>query len=291
MIKINKIKIFTLVIIFSFITFSTFAQDLIVHFIDVGQADSILLELPNGETMLIDAGNNMNSLKVIKYIKTHNINKIDYIIGTHPHEDHIGGIDDVIKTFKIGKIYLPEIIHNNKTSQDLINEIKIKNKKLIIAKKGISIIDEENLKAFILSPISEKYNNLNNWSIVLKVIYGDTSFLFAGDAEKNVEKQLMIAELDITANVLKIGHHGSNTSSSEIFLKAVAPQYAVISAGKNNRYRHPSSIVIKRLQKFGIFVYRTDLQGTIVARSKGNTIGFYNNYLKKDCVITTRKAS
>ena len=160
-----------------------------VHFIDVGQADSIFIQLPNDENMLIDAGNNEDSDLVVNYIKDQKVSKLDYIIGTHPHEDHIGGLDAVINSFDIGKIYLPKVSSNTKTFQDVLTAVKNKGLKVTTAKTGVSIFAGNNIKAEILAPNSEAYEDLNNYSSVVKLTYGTTSFLLTGDAEDVSERK------------------------------------------------------------------------------------------------------
>lgn len=244
-------------------------DNLVVHFLDVGQADSAFLELPSKETMLIDAGEKNNSPKIIDYIKSLGYSKIDYVIGTHPHADHIGGLADVINAFDIGTIYMPKVTATSKTYENLLNTIKNKNLKIKRGFSGTEVINANNLNAKILAPNSEKYTGYNNYSIVLKLTYQNTSYLFTGDAEELSEKE--ITE-NLKSDVLKVGHHGSNTSSSDNFLEKVAPNYAIISVGVDNKYHHPNSETITKLQKYTKNIYRTDLNGDIVVTSDGNTI-------------------
>lgn len=243
-------------------------SNLIVHFLDVGEADSIFIELPTNECMLIDAGERENSQDIINYITNLNYQKIDYILGTHPHADHIGGLSTVIKNFEIGNIYLPKVSTNTKTYENLLTEISQKNLKVKTGKKDVSIINQANLKLDLLSPIETSYKELNNYSLILKLVYGNTSFLFTGDAEELVEKELLN---NIDVDVLKVGHHGSKTSTSEYFLKQVTPKYAIISVGTANKYNHPDKEVLNILTKYQAEVYRTDLNGTVKITSNGNT--------------------
>jgi len=240
-----------------------------VHFLDVGQADSILIELPNKETMLIDAGNNTDDKFVVDYIKNLNYDKIDYVVGTHPHEDHIGGLDTVINTFKIQNVYMPKVEHTTKTFKDVLLAVKNKNLKIKTAKAGVNIINNDDLKIDIIAPVNESYEDLNNYSAVVKITYKDNSFLFMGDAEKLSEDEIIA---NVRADVIKIGHHGSHTSTSEEFLKKASPTYAIISAGKDNEYGHPHEETINLLNKSNIEIYRTDLSGTIVIMSDGYNI-------------------
>ncbi len=242
---------------------------LAVHYLDVGQADSIFIELPNGQTMLIDAGNNEDDKKIIEYIQNLKYDTINYLVGTHPHEDHIGGLDTVIKTFEIGNIYMPKAQTNTKTFEDVLLAIKSKNLKVTTAKAGLNIINSDNLTADIVAPVNDTYEDLNNYSAVVKIKYGDNSFLFMGDAETVSENEITT---DVKADVLKVGHHGSDSSTSKEFLSKVKPTYAVISVGKDNSYGHPSKNVLALLNESKVNVFRTDIQGTIVARSDGDKI-------------------
>ena len=249
-------------------------DELRVSFIDVGQGDSEFIELPNGETMLIDAGTNETGKNVVDYIKSLGYTSIDYVVGTHPHEDHIGGLDDVIKTFDIGSIYMPKVTADTKTFEDVLDAAESKNLMINTAKSGVSIMDTEDLSVKFLAPTLDIYENTNDYSAVVKVVYGETSYLFTGDAEEFSEN--LITD-DVNADVLKVGHHGSSTSTSTEFLKKVSPASAVISCGKDNSYGHPHSETLQKLADMGTAVYRTDELGTIVSVSDGKTINFDTN--------------
>ena len=240
-----------------------------VHYLDVGQGDSIFIELPNNETMLIDAAESYQSENIINYLKNLNYQKIDYVIGTHPHTDHIGGLKDIINTFEIGKIYMPKVVSTTKTYENLLMAIKDKNLKINTAKAGTSIIDTDALKINILAPNSETYTELNNYSVVTKITYGKTKFLFMGDAEKLSENEI---KENVTADVIKIGHHGSNTSSSINFIKKVNAKYGIISVGLNNKYNLPKEETIKNWENTGTKIYLTSINGTIRASSDGTNI-------------------
>ena len=243
-----------------------------VHFIDVGQADSILIQQGNN-AMLIDAGNNEDSETVKNYIAKQGIKKLDYVIGTHAHEDHIGGLDYVINNFEIDKIYMPKATSNTKTFEDVVTAIKNKEMKITTPVPGDSFkLGEADCK--ILAPNSASYKDLNNYSIVIKVTYKNNSFMFTGDAEAISETEMLNKGFDVKADVLKVGHHGSSSSTSDEFLKKVSPKYAVISAGKDNDYGHPHKEIMKKLKDSGIAVYRTDESGTIIFTSDGNNISF-----------------
>lgn len=240
-----------------------------VHYLDVGQGDSIFIELPNNETMLIDAAESYQSENIINYLKNLNYQKIDYVIGTHPHTDHIGGLKDIINTFEIGKIYMPKVVSTTKTYESLLMAIKDKNLKINTAKAGTSIIDTDALKINILAPTNSTYTELNNYSVVTKITYGTTKFLFMGDAEKLSENEI---KEDVTADVIKIGHHGSNTSSSIDFIKKVNAKYGIISVGLNNKYNLPKEETITNWENSGTKIYLTSINGTITAISDGTNI-------------------
>ena len=245
------------------------SEDLKVHFLDVGQGDSIFIELPTNETILIDASIKDASNKIINYLREENVSKIDYVFATHPHSDHIGGMRAVIKAFDIGQIYMPKAVTTTKTYENLLLTIKDKNLKIKAAKAGNTIIDTDDLKLVVLAPNQDSYESLNNYSIVLKLTYKEKSFLFMGDAETLSEKEITG---DIQADVLKVGHHGSRTSTSQAFLNKVNPSYAVISVGLNNDYKHPHQEVIDRLEKKNIKIYRTDQNGDIIFTTDGYNI-------------------
>ena len=241
--------------------------DITVSFIDVGQADSILIRT-NGHNMLIDAGNNSDGEKLVSYFNNFGITNFDYVIGTHAHEDHIGGMDDIIENFDIDTFYMPDVTTTTKTFEDVLDAIISKNMSINIPK----IDDEFYLDSAKIKIIyaGDKTNDLNDSSIVLKLTYGNNSFLFTGDATSNVEK--VILSKDIKADVLKVGHHGSQYSSTNEFLNVVNPKYGVISAGKNNNYGHPTKENLDKLINNNIKIYRTDQDGTIIFTSDGSDI-------------------
>lgn len=238
-----------------------------VSFIDVGQADSVLIR--NGNyNMLIDAGNNEDGEKLVNYFKSLGIEEFTYVFATHPHEDHIGGMDDIINNFKIDNYYMSNKLSTTKTFMDVLDALDGRNLKYTVPNKGDTLkFGDANIK--VIYPGDDK-SNINDSSIVLKITYGKNSFLLTGDATSNVERK--IYNEDIKSDVLKVAHHGSSYSSTDVFLDKVKPYYAVISVGKNNIYNHPSNKTLEKLNKRNIKVYRTDLDGTIVFISDGDNL-------------------
>lgn len=243
-----------------------------VHFLDVGQGDSILVQFPNGKNMLVDAGKNDSASTITNYLKNNGVEKIDYLIGTHPHEDHIGSLDAVIKDFEIGEVWMPKATTNTKTFRDILTAVKNKGLQINTAKAGVSMLEDGNLSVKVLAPCGTTYEDLNNYSAVIKVKYGDIAFLLTGDAEELSEKEILASGADLRAQVLKVGHHGSNSSTSPEFLKSVNPKYAVISVGAGNDYHHPHQVTLNKLQKAGVTVLRTDERGTIVFTTDGREV-------------------
>lgn len=243
---------------------STNNQNLKAYFFDVGQADSILV-MNEEQTMLIDAGNNEDGDVLVQNLRTLGVEKIDYLIGTHAHEDHIGGLDDIIKNFEIGMIYMPNVQTNTKTFEDVLDAVALKN--LAIATPNINdnfLIGKAECTVLAVDSNDEE---LNLSSIVIQMKFDGITYLFMGDAETEVEEKILQESnsnnKNIKANILKVGHHGSNTSSSEKFLKAVSPEIAIISVGRDNSYGHPSSLIIDRLEQIGSQICRTDEVGNI----------------------------
>ena len=231
--------------------------------------------VPDGEgiNMLIDAGTNSSGQTVVKDLEDLGVTKIDYLIGTHPHEDHIGGMDDIIKNFDIGIIYMPKIQTNTKTFEDVLDAVSEKGLKITSPKKGDEF-EVGGARCEIMTDGIEDTSNLNLSSIVIRMTYGTQSFLFMGDAEKENEETRQWPQ----TTVLKVGHHGSSTSSSTQFLNEVQPQISVISVGKDNKYGHPTKTTINKLEKIKTKIYRTDESGTITITSDG-----------KKCIVTTEK--
>ncbi|RXI37684.1 hypothetical protein DP129_12875 [Clostridium tetani] len=244
-----------------------------VNYINVGQGDSILIQ-QDGKNMLIDGGPNSSEKVVVDYLKSHGVTKLDYVIGTHPHEDHIGGLDAVINNFEIGQVFMPKATANTQTFKSVVTAINNKGLKITTPKVGESY-NLGNAVWTILAPSSDSYTDVNNYSIVTKLKFGNNSFIFTGDAEDVSEGEILKKQLDISADVLKVGHHGSNSSTTEDFLKKVNPKYAVISVGKDNKYGHPTEKTLDKLKTNNISFYRTDEKGNIIATSNGNAINFH----------------
>ncbi len=242
---------------------------LVVSFIDVGQGDSAFVEFPGGKTALIDAGEAESAFSVISYLKSRGCKKIDYVICTHPHSDHIGGMGQVLSSFAVGEVYMPHAVHTSKTYERLLLAIQSKGLKIHTAKAGVTIQADPVVTVSVVAPVSEEYEEMNDYSAVLRITYGEHSFLLTGDAEKVSEKEMLASGQNLQADVLKVGHHGSSTSSHKNFLEAVAPTYGVISCDGNNEYGHPHNKVVKRLESYGITIYRTDRHGTVMFVSDG----------------------
>ena len=242
-----------------------------VHFIDVGQADAALV-ICDGHYMLIDGGNAEDSDLVYSYLERHGAKNLDYMVASHAHEDHIGGLSGALNYAKVDTALCPVTEYSSKVFQDMVKYLEQQGKSLTVPAPGDKF-ELGSARVEILGPVQE-YDDTNDTSIVLRIDYGETSFLFTGDMETGAEKDLLESGADVRATVLKAGHHGSDTSTGYQFLREVSPQYTVISVGEGNKYGHPSDEVLSRFRDAGTEVYRTDMQGHIIAESDGKTVTF-----------------
>lgn len=265
-----SILIFSLVL---FINFSTnnkvFNKDeMIVHFIDVGQGDSILIQV-NNYNLLIDSGPFKANKEIKTYLNNLNINKIDYLIATHPHEDHIGNMSYIINNYNVINFYSPKVTTTSTSFEKLIDALKINNLKIKILKANTSSINLGKYTTVeVFSPHLDYYENLNNYSPIIKISYKNTSFLFTGDAEELVEQEVLSKNYNLKSDILKVGHHGSSTSTSKDFYERVNPSISIISLG-NNSYGHPTNKTLNQIKTSKL--YRTDEDGDIVITSDGNS--------------------
>lgn len=244
---------------------------LTVHFIDVGQGDSSLIEC-DGKTMLIDGGDKSASSTVYTYLKKHSITYLDYVVCTHADADHVGGLSGALEYATAGTVYCPVDDYSTKAFQNFKTRVEAQGKTLVCPAVDTTF-SLGGATVTVLAPRAS-YKNNNDTSIVLRIVYGETSFLFTGDAEHDSEIAMCDANVTLRSTVLKVGHHGSDTSTSIRFLREVMPQYAVISCGKDNKYGHPTEQTLSRLSQAGATVYRTDTQGDVICRSDGLNVTF-----------------
>jgi len=243
--------------------------DLQVYFLDVGQGDSILILLPNGQTMLIDGGRQVESDRLLAYLQRAGVETIDFLVATNPQAEHIGGLPAVLAQFEVRAVYMPQLVNTSQVFEELMTAIEQKDLTVNTARAGVNIIDVPDLRVDLLAPSGDSYRETSNFSAIIKLTYKDVAFLFTGDAQRESEKRLTA---ELKADVLKVGHHGSNTATGTAFLKKVDPQIAVISCGDKTRYGNPSDVLLRRLKKAGVTVYRTDEKGTIGITSDGATL-------------------
>ena len=247
---------------------------LVVHMIDVGQADCFLL-IQDSMTTLVDCGTRSTGKNAVVYLQQLGISKLDYVIGTHPHDDHMGGMYDVITNFEIGTVVIPDSRNGDITSNwylKLMNELNTGNYKIHYAQEG----DVFNLESAVMQVLAAEtdVSNTNNYSIVLKVSFGQMDMIMTGDAETEIEKKILESGINIEAEILKLGHHGSDTSNSELFLDAINPEYGLISCGVGNKYEHPIKEIMERLKERNIEVYRTDESGSVVITMTTDSVTF-----------------
>lgn len=283
----NKKHVMIFLILLTLILNLCFAQKLELHCIDVGQGDAILItysEPGRDVVMLIDAGSRAEYPKLQSYLQSKSISKIDYLVATHPHEDHIGGMSGVINHYPIGQIYMPHASTTTKTFLNLLESIKKKNMKINRARTGVTFFFGDNVKVAFLGPVKDSYDNLNNYSAIIRVEYGEISFLLMGDAEQEAERDLLSLGIDIRSTIIKVGHHGSITSSSLDLLNAVRPVHAVISVG-NNTYGHPHSATLLNLPQEN--TYRTDVNGSVAFITDGSKLTIAVD--KRNAVVTNQE--
>ena len=279
----KKVSLFLIFILLTSIFFyspsySIPKEDFIVHYIDVGQGDSALIQ-SKGKNLLIDAGTPESTNSIVKYLKNLGIKNLDFIIATHPHADHIGGMESIIKKFHVDHFFAPKVTENTDVFKNMVTALKEKdiNINTLSKSKSLPIDLGENTKIEVYSPSNKEYENLNNYSPILKIYYGETSFLFTGDAETEAEMEAIKSSKNLKSDVLKVGHHGSTTSSTDSFLKEVSPKIAVISSGLDNSYGHPAKETLKKLSFYKTKIFRTDEDGTIILTSNGKSIKRHKN--------------
>lgn len=248
---------------------------LLIKYIDVKQGDSELIMLPDKKTILIDGGDVGTSDELVDFLKNEGIEKIDYMVATHPHADHIGGLDDVLNSFPVGTLLMPYIpekdVPTTKVYENLLDAAFDNGCEIEKAEAGVTICEDNDYSVVCLSPVNEENEGLNNYSAVVKLTYKETECIFMGDAEYEAEMDILESDADVSADIIKIGHHGSYTATAMDFLKEVAPQYAIISVGEGNKYGHPHDATISKL-KGKCEIYRTDEIGTITLQSDGEDI-------------------
>ena len=250
---------------------TTQAGTLTVTWLDVGQGDAAVIQC-GGQSMLIDGGKPEKSSYIYAWLQQHGLSYLDVIVATHVDADHIGGLSGALNYASVGTAYCPETTGTTKTFQSFVKYLAQQGKQITVPTAG-ETFPLGGAQVQILGPLHSAEDSNDN-SIVLKVSFGATSLLFTGDAERTEEQDILNAGVNLQSTVLKVGHHGSDTSTSYPFLRAVAPQYAVISVGAGNSYGHPTEAVLSRLRDAGVTTFRTDLQGEITAVSDGQTVNF-----------------
>lgn len=249
-------------------------SELMISYMDVGQGDAAYIKV-NGNDILIDAGPRSNSKELLEQLKAKNIDDFELVIATHPHEDHIGGMVDVFKEYEVKAFYSPKITHTTKTYENLVKAVKDEGLKTKELKGGMVIDLGEGAKFEVFTPQKSEYEELNDYSPIMKLSFGDTSYLFTGDAEKLAEEEALVKyKNSLDSDVIKFGHHGSSSSSSNAFIEAVSPKYGIISCAKDNKYGHPHRETLDIIKKYNIKAFRTDTDGEIILTSDGKSINF-----------------
>lgn len=246
-------------------------SDFAVHFIDVGQADAALV-LCDGEAMLIDGGNRGDSDLIYAYLQKLSVDHLEYIVATHAHEDHMGGLSGALNYATVDTAYCPVTQYGSQVFSNFVKYLEQQDKSITVPAAG-DTFTLGSAQVQVIGPINST-DDTNNTSIVLRLVYGETSFLFTGDAEREEEQDILNAGYTLSSTVLKVGHHGSDTSTSYPFLREIMPEFAVISVGTGNSYGHPTEATLSRLRDADVTLYRTDYQGTIICTSDGKTVTF-----------------
>jgi len=277
--EIMKVKMYLISIVLALALIAPAAhaatpKTMVVHFIDIGQGDAVYIKIPSGEDVLIDAGNKGKGKDVVAYLKQLKVDDIEVMIASHPDADHIGGLDEVLKAYKVESIYAPKVSHTTQAYKDFLTAVKNEKVTIKTAKMDVTIpFKEKTVKAKFLGPVKEyAKTDLNNWSAVLHINYDKTNFLFTGDAELKSEQDMLAKKLITKVDVLKVGHHGSKDSSSKDFLALAKPTYSIISVGEKNQYKLPTSDTLNRLKAVKTNVFRTDQKGTITVTSDGKKV-------------------
>ena len=239
---------------------------------DVGQGDAILLEFPNGEYALVDAGGESTKDELVSELRQKGVDELAFAVGTHSHEDHIGGLDEVLNAFDTGTVYMPEFAASTITYEEVLNAIEETDTEAVVPESGVYIYNKDGVTVRVLYN-GDGASDANNSSLILRIGFGDDYAVLMGDAETQEERKLIeygYDQTEIEAALLKAGHHGSETSSSDELLDLIRPQIAAISVGAGNIYGHPDGNTIDRIENAGAVIYRTDINGTIEFSTSGN---------------------
>ena len=248
-----------------------------VTFLDIGQGDCEFIEFPDGTTVLIDCGEPDNGEKIIDYIEACGHDNIDFLVATHPHSDHIGSMQYVLENIDVDYFCMPKVEHTSKTYLNLIETVIDKEIEAVELKAGENLITGDGYSVDVIAPLSDSYEEMNNYSAVLKMDFKGCTFMFTGDAENVSEEEMLKSGVDLKSDILKIGHHGSSSSTTDKFLEAADPQYAVISCGEDNSYGHPHKEIIEKLEESDITYLRTDTDGNIAITTDGDSVKIYTN--------------
>lgn len=246
-----------------------------VHFLDVGQGDSALLRTPHGKNFLVDCGPRSARKRILPYLKSLGIEKLDGIFISHSHMDHIGGLPYILDAIPVQKVYFSGHVHTSKFNRKLLGKLRSRNIELITLRRGQEVLLEESVKLVVYHPDPKRDPetvDVNDFSVVFRLSYGDIDFLFTGDSEQNSEAEILSAQVELHSEFLKVGHHGSRTATSEPFLSRVLPLFAVISCGTNNQFGHPHEETLQSLSQHGATLLRTDETGTVVVFTDGKKV-------------------